>query len=271
MHPQLAISDNGRDLDFPRSEVREDLRRFARLLASGDELESLRLSMPQLSERALLSLTRKIACFEPLGFSERLDIALTRLSESPLPRDGEEAFQQIAAAFLALEKDYLLQSLPAELAAEAKELAGSHDISSVVDAAFAAYQFEDPASHYDEKSFPAVYRRMLKPPARRYARGEIFTGKEVIPQLSHLTIIDIESGAVQIQKIDAAYAGARIANPPAPLLSGISGDKEYFKNLPARSDLVIFDRPGLTGARLWDSCEWRDENWGKPSATSRTA
>lgn len=248
----------------PGSDV--DLRCIARLCAGRTDGGDLVPYLPGLSAEAIAPLAEKISQGTALTFRDRLCVALLRLSELAAPSGGEMALEQIARVFLAVEKVYAAQSIPLQEYREALLACGGRTTpDAMIEEAFRVYRFSDAGSPYEEHDYPRAFSRLLKPPALRYNKAEIFQGKDVIPQLSHLTVVDRASGAVQIQRIDAERAKAGLTAPGLPLICGIAGDREYFSSLPSRRDLVVYDRPGANGTDTWATSTWCEEAWKRSS------
>ena len=212
------------------------------------DIYTLRQILPKIDVEQLNTLMEKIVCNEPLKRADRLTIALVCLAlDYPRPRNGSEAFQQIAQSFLSTEKTYLHDTVVRQWQQETGTDQGR---AALVEEAFKAYRFDQPKTDYDENAHPSTFSAILKPPALRYNRDNVFDGKDVITQLNHITIIDRDSGAVEIQDIDPTLR-SRLQKPTDPLVLAILDDHTYFQQLPQKSDLVIYRKLGQEGREMW--------------------
>lgn len=200
---------------------------------SSDETEFLDLKnyLPLVTTSQLNSLADQILGDTDLRKRERLLIALIRLARDPSkPKSGEDIRFLFSNTIRWVEQDY--------------------SNIDVVNDAFLAYDFDNLLGTYDENAHPKIFSEVLKPPARRYGRRDIFPDLEIITQLDHITIINESNGALEIQLIDPSVRN-RLQNPNDPLVIAILEDLPYFQQLPNRRDLVLFKRPGSDGNDVW--------------------
>ncbi len=190
-------------------------------------------ALPKFDRLGFASLAAFLRSGVPLPKSRRLMVALIRVGlDASLPGSGDEALEQLATVFRAVEKQYLEASAAAQ-----------------VDEGFALYDYANPASTYDEDAHPAVFKTMLKPPARVYRWKHAPEGWEIIPQLDHITVIR-SNGALAIYRIDPLVRSA-LKNPNDALVVAIHNNAAYFHALPTRNDLLIYRRPGADGRGVW--------------------
>jgi len=223
--------------------------RLNALVRSERQFTSLLKIMPQIRRNDLMNVADKIARQEDLSMQERLLIILVRLAlDNPTPLNGEEAYDQIADAMQEVETHYLPEST---LRKWREETGTRRQKKALVRDAYNAYQFRDKDYDYRENAFPKAFSEVLKPPAMRYNRPRLFKGKSVITQLNHITIIDNETGAVEIQLIDPKLRDE--VKPGSPLIVAIYENKEYFQNLPKRPrQWVLYDKPARDGVKVWE-------------------
>lgn len=227
-----------------------DVIRFRNLITDHRTLELLHCMLPKIDGQQLAKIAEKIERSEPLRRRERLLVALVHLAlDYSNPKDGDEAFRQIVQVLMDVEKTHLHDETVRQWY---REIGGNPEKGrgNLVEEAFEVYKTDDPESSYDENAHPAAFSEVLKPPAQRYNRKNLFEGKDVITQLNHITIIDRNTGAVEIQEIDPSLS-ARLSKLGDPLILAILDDQEYFRALPHKSHLVIYRKPGLDGQEVW--------------------
>jgi hypothetical protein len=211
-------------------------------------LATLQAFLPKLSKQEMVDLTVKFETGGEFSRRDRLLVAMLRLAfEKPAAQSGVEAFQQIADVFRTVEMDYLPDSVVQLWQTEKGHGKGRE---ALIEEAFIAYDCNSPTSSYDENEHPKAFSMLLKPPAHRYNRSQVIEGKDIISQLDHITIVDRLTGAMEIQAIDPELR-TRLNGPTDPLILAILDDPDYFEQLPNKSQLVIFRKPGRDGKTVW--------------------
>lgn len=223
-----------------------EVHSLRRLTADRAAMEDLRRFLPGATTRSLQKLIEKLERGLPLDKGVRLQIALIRLAQDSHPiHTGQAALQRLAAVMEQTEIDFIPEGIHQLWQSQS----GSSDSrTTFVRHAFRVYNYANKAGVYDEHQHPSAFSYVLKPPARRYGRDDVFSNLEIITQLDHITIINQRTGAIEIQRIDP---NLRRFAPEGPLVFAVLQYPDYLKTLSIRHDLVIFRKPGKSGAGVW--------------------